>query len=170
MAWRGTGAGVTPRIVVLMRIIIAALGALGIGAFVAFLLMPQRPAPQARFPELRGKVAVVNFWATWCPECVKETPRMVEAHRRYSARGYETVSVAVRDHPGRVADFAQKRSLPFKIVLDASGEVSKQFGNIRITPTTFIIDKKGRMLRRFVGEPEWREFDRIVEKALADPA
>src|SRR5258706_336825 len=118
MAWRGTGAGVTPRIVVLMRIIIAALGALGIGAFVAFLLMPQRPAPQARFPELRGKVAVVNFWATWCPECVKETPRMVEAHRKFSARGYETVAVAVRDQPARVAEFASQRALPYKVVLD----------------------------------------------------
>jgi peroxiredoxin len=78
--------------------------------------------------------------------------------------------VAVRDQPDSVADFARKRALPFKVVLDASGEVSKRFGNIRITPTTFIIDKKGRMLRRFVGEPEWSEFDRIVEKALAAPA
>jgi peroxiredoxin len=160
--------------------LIAALAVVAIGAFVAFLFTPQRSAPEARFAplagesfvtsELRGKVAVVNFWATWCPECVSEMPRMVEAHRKYAPRGYETVAVAVRDHPSRVADFAQKRALPFKVVLDRSGEVSKRFGNIRVTPTTFIIDKKGRMLRRFVGEPEWGEFDRIVEKALAEPA
>ena len=160
--------------------LIAALAVVAIGAFAAFLFTPQRSAPEARFTslsgetfltsELRGKVTVVNFWASWCPECVSEMPRMVEAHHKYSARGYETVAVAVRDNPGNVAAFAQKRALPFKVALDASGEISKQFGNIRITPTTFIIDKKGRMLRRFVGEPEWREFDRIVEKALADPA
>ncbi len=160
--------------------LIAALAVVAIGVFVAFLFTPQRSAPEARFAmlsgesfvtsELRGKVTVVNFWATWCPECVKETPRMVEAHRKYSARGYETVAVAVRDHPDSVAAFAQKRALPFKVVLDASGDVSKRFGNIRITPTTFIIDKKGRMIRRFVGEPQWAEFDRVVEKALAEPA
>jgi peroxiredoxin len=160
--------------------LIAALAVVAIGVFFAFLLTPQHSAPEARFAtlsgesfvtsELRGKVTVVNFWATWCPECVKETPRMLEAHRKYSARGYETVSVAVRDHPSRVADFARQRALPFKVALDASGEISRQFGNVRITPTTFIIDKKGRMLRRFVGEPEWSEFDRIVEKALAEPA
>jgi peroxiredoxin len=95
---------------------------------------------------------------------------MVEAHRKYSARGYETVAVAVRDRPERVAEFAKKRALPFTVALDAGGDISRLFGNVRITPTTFIIDKKGRMLRRFVGEPEWSEFDRIVEKALADPA
>jgi len=149
-----------------MRIIIAALGALGIGAFVAFLLMPQQPAPQARFPELRGKVAVVNFWATWCPECVKETPRMVEAHRKFSARGYETIAVAVRDQPARVAEFASQRALPYKVVLDESGEISRSFGNIRVTPTTFLIGRDGRVLRRYVGEPKWEEFDRLVERAL----
>ena len=149
-----------------MRAIIAALGALAIGAFAAFLLMPQPSSPQARFPELRGKVAVVNFWATWCPECVKETPRMVEAHRRFSARGYETIAVAVRDQPARVAEFAKRHALPYSVVLDESGEISKSFGNVRITPTTFLIGRDGRVLRRFVGEPDWQEFDRLVEGAL----
>ena len=103
--------------------LIAVLAVVAIGAFVAFLSTPQRSAPEARFAalsgesfltsELRGKVTVVNFWATWCPECVKEMPKMVEAHRKYSSRGYETVAVAVRDHPGNVAAFAQKRALPF---------------------------------------------------------
>ena len=149
-----------------MRIIIAALGALGIGAFVAFLLMPQPPTPQARFPELRGKVAVVNFWATWCPECVKETPRMVEAHRKFSARGYETIAVAVRDQPAQVAEFASRRALPYKVVLDQDGSIAREFGNIRVTPTTFLIGRDGRVLRRYVGEPKWGEFDRLVEQAL----
>ena len=150
-----------------MRIIIAVLGALGIGAFAAFLLMPQRPAPQALFPELQGKVAVVNFWATWCPECVKETPQMVAAHRRFAARGYETVAVAVRDEPARVEEFARRRALPYKVVVDADGSIAREFGNIRLTPTTFLIGRNGRVLRRYVGEPNWEEFDRLVERELA---
>ena len=152
----------------LMKAIIAALGTLAIGAFTAFLLMPQRPTPQERFPEARGKVAVVNFWATWCPECVKETPRMVEAHRRFSARGYETIAVAVRDQPARVAEFASRQALPYRIVMDLDGSIARAFGNIRVTPTTFLIDRNGRVLRRYVGEPDWEDFDRLVERALAD--
>jgi len=161
-----------------MRAIIVALGALAIGAFAAFLLAPQRSAPEATFSTLagerfstsglRGKVTVVNFWATWCPDCVKETARIVEAHQRFSARGYETIAVAVRDSRAHVEQFALKRNLPYKVVLDEDGRISREFGNVRITPTTFVIDRHGRVLRRFVGEPKWEEFDRVVEQALRE--
>ena len=158
--------------------LIVAGAVVAIGTFAAFLATPQRSAPEARFvtlggenfttSQMRGKVTVVNFWATWCATCVKEMPGIVEAHRKYAPRGYETIAVAVRDHPNQVAEFAKKHALPFKVALDTTDEVSRKFGNVRITPTTYIIDKKGRMVRRFVGEPSWQEFDRVVEKALAE--
>ncbi|MBV8030342.1 MAG: TlpA family protein disulfide reductase [Betaproteobacteria bacterium] len=157
--------------------VLVALAFLALGVFAAVLARPAAQAPEARFitlsgetfttSDLRGKVTVVNFWATWCPDCMREMPRMIEAHRRFSPRGYETVAVAVKDHPNRVADYAQKAHLPFKVALDTTDEVARRFGNIHITPTTFVIDKNGRVVRRFVGEPDWREFDRVVEKALA---
>jgi len=157
--------------------IIAAFALVALGAFTALLARPEPRAPEARFvtlggesfttSQLRGKVTVVNFWATWCPDCMKEMPRMIEAHRRFAPRGYETIAVAVRDHPNRVAAYAQKEKLPFKVALDTTDEVSRSFGDVQITPTTFVIDKQGRMVRRFVGEPDWQEFDRVVEKALA---
>jgi peroxiredoxin len=162
-----TAAAAPPKMALLMKAIIAALGALAIGAFAAFLLTPPPLAPQARFPELQGKVAVVSFWATWCPECVKETPRMVEAHRRFAPRGYETIAVAVRDQPARVQEFASRRALPYKVVMDLDGSIAREFGNVRVTPTTFVIGRDGRVLRRYVGEPNWQEFDRLVERALA---
>jgi peroxiredoxin len=161
-----------------MRVIIVALGALAIGVFAAFLLAPQRSAPETTFStlagerfatsELRGKVTVVTFWATWCPDCVKETPRMVEAHRRFAARGYDTIAVAVHDTRARVERFARERALPYKVVLDEDGRISREFGNVRVTPTTFVIDRSGRVIRRFVGDPRWEEFDRVVERALGD--
>lgn len=159
--------------------IILALAFVALGAFAALLAKPEPRAPEAKFvtlggesfttSQLRGKVTVINFWATWCPDCVKEMPRMVEAHRKFAPRGYETVAVAVRDHPNRVAAFAQVEKLPFKVALDLTDDVSRRFGDVRITPTTFVIDRRGRMVRRFVGEPDWKEFDRVVEKALAEP-
>jgi peroxiredoxin len=136
-----------------------------------------RPAPEVRFTalsgetfstsELRGKVVLVNFWATFCASCLREIPKMVETHAKFAPRGYETVAVAVRqDNLQRVAKFAASHALPYRVVLDRSGEAAKEFGNVRITPTSFLIDKQGRVLRRYVGEPDWAEFHQLVEREL----
>jgi peroxiredoxin len=157
--------------------LIAALGVLAIAVFAAFLAVPHRPATEARvtlldgrtvpLAALRGKVTAVNFWATWCKVCLKEMPRMTEAWRRHAPRGYEMVAIAVRDEAPAVAAFAQRQALPFKVAMD-TGEAAQRFGNVRITPTTFLIGRDGRVIKRFVGEPDWAEFDALVEKALRD--
>jgi len=156
----------------------ALLASIAIAAIAAVAsLTLTRPAPEVRFKalagetfttsELRGKVVVVNFWATWCPDCVKEMPKLVDTHRKFAARGYETIAVAVRqDNPDDVARFNAKHALPFRIALDRSGEVAREFGKVRITPTTFVIDKKGKILQRYVGEPNWTELHRLVEREL----
>jgi peroxiredoxin len=137
-----------------------------------------KPAPEVRFTqlsgetfstsELRGKVVLVNFWGSYCAPCVKEMPKIVEAHEKFAPRGYETVAVAVRqDNPQRVGAFAAKRALPFRIAFDRSGEAAKEFGNVRITPTSFLIDRQGRVLRRYVGEHDWRALHQVVERELA---
>jgi peroxiredoxin len=154
---------------------VAAVTLAALAAVSALTLL--KPAPEVRFKplageafstsELRGKVVLVNFWATYCAECVREMPKLVETYEKFSPRGYETVAVAVRhDNPNRVVQFAAKHALPFKVALDSSGELAKEFGNVRVTPMSFLIDKQGRVLRRWVGEPDWSEFHEIVERAL----
>ena len=136
-----------------------------------------RAAPEVRYTQLngetfstsdlRGKVVVVNFWGSYCTPCVKEMPNLVQAHERFAPRGYETVSIAVRhDNPQRVIRFVTRHALPFRIALDSKGELAKEFGNVRITPTSFVIDRKGRILKRYVGEHDWAEFNRLVEQEL----
>ena len=158
--------------------ILLAIVALGIAGAVTFALVPRPAAPEARFTalsgenfstsDLRGKVVLVNFWATWCTTCVQEMPKMIDTYRKFAPRGYEMVAVAVQsDHPNSVAAFAQKRALPFKVALDGNGDIARQFGRVRITPTSFLIDKQGRVLKEYVGEPDWAEFHALVEKALA---
>jgi peroxiredoxin len=138
-------------------------------------------APEVRFvtlsgsnpttAELRGKVLLVNFWATSCVSCVEEMPEMVEAWRQFSPRGYQMVAVAMSyDHPNLVAEFAQKRALPFEVALDADGALARSFGNVSATPTSFLIDRRGRIVKRYLGEPDWTEFRALVERALAGPA
>jgi peroxiredoxin len=163
-------------IVSLALVAVAAVTVSAIAAISELTLI--KPAPEVRFTplsgeafstsELRGKVVLVNFWATYCAACLEEMPKLIETHKKFAPRGYETVAVAVRhDNPSKVARFAEKNGLPFRVALDSSGELAKEFGNVRITPMGFLIDKQGRVLKRFVGEPNWSEFHELVERALA---
>lgn len=100
--------------------------------------------------ELRGKVVLVNFWATYCGTCMQEMPQMVQAYRELAPSGLEIVAVAVRqDDRARVAEVA--KHLPFKVAFDDSGDAARRFGNVRITPTSFLIDREGNVVERFVG-------------------
>ncbi|TFV96531.1 TlpA family protein disulfide reductase [Oxalobacteraceae bacterium OM1] len=117
---------------------------------------------------LRGKVVMVNFWATSCTTCVHEMPQMVETYNKYKDKGLDFVAVAMSyDPPNYVLNYAQTRSLPFRVALDAQGDAAKAFGDVKLTPTTYIIDKQGRILKRYVGEPQFAELHQLLEKALA---
>ena len=117
---------------------------------------------------MRGKVVMVNFWATSCVTCVKEMPQMVETYEKYKGQGLEFVAVAMQyDPPNYVLNFAETRKLPFIVAIDAAGDIAKQFGDVTLTPTTFLIDKNGKIIKRYVGEPEFPALHKLIEKELA---
>lgn len=117
---------------------------------------------------LRGKVVMVNFWATSCVTCIKEMPDMVKTYNKFQGKGLELVAVAMSyDPPNYVLNYARTRNLPFKVALDSDGAVAKAFGDIKLTPTTFVIDKQGNILKRYVGEPDFAELHKLLDKALA---
>jgi peroxiredoxin len=121
-----------------------------------------------RTADLRGKVTLVNFWATTCVTCVKEMPALVATHQKYAPQGYETVAVAMSyDPPAWVVNFAQSRQLPFKVALDNTGNIAKAWGDVRLTPTTYLVDKQGQIVKRYVGEPEMSALHALIEKLLA---
>lgn len=149
--------------------------ALAVGAYFAFNTHKQ--APVASFTllsgqklstaDLKGKVYLVNFWATSCDTCVKEMPQMVDTYNRFKDKGLEFVAVAMQyDPPMYVANYAQTRQLPFKVAMD-DGSAAKQFGNVQLTPTTFVISRDGQILKRYVGPPQFAELNQLLEKALA---
>ena len=118
---------------------------------------------------LRGKVVLVNFWATSCTTCVHEMPQLVSTYRKYRARGFETLAVAMSyDPPAYVTNFASSRSLPFGVVIDNTGAIAKSFGEINLTPTTFVIDKRGEIVKRYVGEPDFVALHALLDKLLAE--
>lgn len=118
---------------------------------------------------LKGKVTLVNFWATSCVTCVAEMPRIVSTYDKYRARGFETLAVAMQyDPPAYVVNFAQTRKLPFPVAIDNTGTVAKAWGDVQLTPTTFLVNKKGQIVKRFVGEPDFAELHQLIEKLLAE--
>ena len=120
---------------------------------------------------LRGKVVLVNFWATSCTTCVREMPHIVETYDKYRAQGFETLAVAMSyDPPAYVANFAQTRKLPFPVAIDNTGEIAKKYGNVQITPTTFVLNRKGEIVKRYVGEPDFGQLHKLLEKLLAESA
>ncbi|WP_341676888.1 TlpA disulfide reductase family protein [Niveibacterium sp. SC-1] len=120
---------------------------------------------------LRGKVVFVNFWATTCTTCVKEMPEVVATYRKYADQGFETLAVAMSyDNPAWVRDYKERAGLPFTVAQDLSGKAAEAFGDVRLTPTSYLIDRKGRIVQSFLGEPKWDSLHAQIERLLAEPA
>lgn len=118
--------------------------------------------------DLRGKVYLVKFWATSCVTCVQQMPDTAQAFKDYADQGYEVIAVAMDyDPPEYVRNFAQSRQLPFKVVMDTSGEIAKAFDDVKLTPTAYLVDKQGRIIKRYLGNYDKVAFRKTVERALA---
>ena len=155
-----------------------AVAAVGTMAYQAFDMTATETAPdvaytlldrsQSSLHQLRGKVVLVNFWATSCASCVREMPQIAALHERFKARGYETLAVAMRyDPPAYVIRFAESRKLPFGVAIDNTGEIAKRFGKVQLTPTSVLINQRGQIVKRFVGEPDFVALSRLIETLLA---
>jgi len=158
--------------------LLIALAVLAIAGALAYALMDKPGAPAATFTtlegrsialdELRGKVVLVNFWATSCPGCIKEMPGMVETYKQYKDRGFEIIAVAMSyDPPNYVVNFVQTRQLPFPVALDVDGAHARAFGDVQLTPTTFIIGKDGRILEQKLGELDFVRLKALLDRELS---
>ena len=151
----------------------AAIGAvvvMGSGTSVApqstFVLLD---GSQQTTADLKGKVTLVNFWATSCTTCVAEMPEIVATYDKYHSKGFETLAVAMSyDPPSYVVNFSETRKLPFKVAIDNTGAVAKAWGDVKLTPTTYIVNKRGEIVKSYVGAPDFAELHRLIEKLLAE--
>lgn len=133
---------------------------------VSYTLLDGNTASTAQWA---GQVVLVNFWATTCAPCLQEMPALIRTHERFKSRGFDTLAVAVQyDPPASVAQYASTRRLPFGVAIDNTGEIAERFGGIESTPTTLLIDRHGRVVRRFVGSPDFAELNGLIEKLVAE--
>ncbi|WP_404301368.1 TlpA disulfide reductase family protein [Alicycliphilus denitrificans] len=119
--------------------------------------------------DLKGKVTLVNFWATSCTTCVAEMPEIVATYEKYKEQGFETLAVAMSyDPPSYVVNFTETRKLPFKVAIDNTGAVAKAWGDVKLTPTTYIVNKRGEIVKSYVGAPDFGELHKLIERLLAE--
>jgi peroxiredoxin len=160
-------------------LILLALAAL-LALLFAQAVSQEPPAPQVTFTSLkgekismgslRGKVVLVNFWATSCVGCIHEMPQMIDTYRKYNTQGLETIAVAMSyDPPNYVLNYTEKNALPFKVALDVQGGIARAFGDVQLTPTTFVIDKRGNIIKRILGVPDFAQLQKLIEEKLAAP-
>ena len=140
------------------------------------------PAPDFTFPgldgkkvslsEYKGKVVLVNIWATWCPPCVDEMPSMEKLYQKFKGKNFEILAVSI-DEPGlkAVAPFMKKSNLTFPALIDSEGTIKAVYG-ITGVPESFIIDQQGILIKKIVGPVDWaatnvfRFFSDLIQKPL----
>ncbi len=131
---------------------------------VTFTLLSGQPL---KMSALRGKVTLVHFWATSCTTCIKEMPQLIRLYEQLQPHNLEVIAVAMSyDPPMYVSNYTQTRQLPFKVAMDSDGRIARAFGNVQLTPTTFVIDQRGQIIKHYVGEPTWSSFQALLEQTL----
>lgn len=154
-----------------MLLLVATLAAL------PFVASRPRPAPEVGMTTitgesrsiagLEGRPVLVSFWSTTCAPCMREMPAKVALHRHYEAAGLVTLAVAMaHDDPRQVAAFAGARRLPFDVVVDTDGALARAFDQTQTTPTKFLIDPQGRIVRVYVGGTDFEDLGRRIEAML----
>ena len=111
---------------------------------------------------------LVNFWSTSCAVCLHEMPDMVKLYNDYSGKGFELIAVAMPyDAPNEVLELATARKLPFPVALDIRGEAVSAFATVKGTPTSYLLNSEGELVKRYVGAIEIDSLRKELDKLLA---
>jgi cytochrome c biogenesis protein CcmG/thiol:disulfide interchange protein DsbE len=119
-----------------------------------------------RLSDLKGKVVMVEFWATWCPPCRMAVPELEDIYARYKDRGFALVAISMDTSEERVAEFVKEEGINYTVVMD-DGDVSSRYGVISI-PVAFILDKEGNIVSKHMGFVPGlgEEFAKDIEELL----
>ncbi|MDG1096323.1 MAG: TlpA disulfide reductase family protein [Methylophilaceae bacterium] len=146
-------------------------------AFIAYSLLQQFKVRNVVFTtikgetismsSLKGKVVLVNFWATDCKSCVAEMPDLIKTYYQYQPRGFEIIAVAMPyDPPAQVVNFATQKALPFPVIHDSYAEITQKFGDVKLTPTAYIYNKDGKRIQRAIGALNFNKLHALLEEEL----
>ncbi len=125
------------------------------------------PKDTLRLSDLKGKVVILDFWATWCRPCRMEIPGFIELYKTYKDSGFVMVGIAL-DQKSKVEKFYKSHKMNYPVVI-GDRAISKAYGGITGIPTTFVLDKEGRIYKKYVGYRPLSLFKKDVETLLKEP-
>jgi len=115
----------------------------------------------------KNNFTIINFWATDCPGCIKEMPGLTNVYNQLKGQGLQIIAVSMSyDPPNQVLNFTQKNKIPFPVVLDVDGQIARSFEDIRLTPTSILIDKNGKIIDKVIGELDFNKLNALLKKHL----
>jgi len=117
--------------------------------------------------DLKGKPVLITFWATTCPGCLKEQPHLAELYEKLHPQGLNIIGIAMEYDPAeQVRTLTEKRQLPYTIVMDSNGKLARAFGNVKLTPTTFLINPDGNILFKKIGEMDMHRVELSIQEMI----
>ena len=116
---------------------------------------------------LRGKVVLVNFWATWCPYCRHEMPAMEKFYADYHAQGFEILALSIDDDPAKVISFMREEKYHFPTAM-SNASLDSTFGSVSKVPTSYLIDKQGRIRKKISGQVHYARLEELVAPLLKE--
>lgn len=145
---------------------------------IAVLTACKPTAPAFRLPEIEtaqmmdernfiGKTTLLNFWYPSCPGCVKEMPMLIDLHNKYANNAhFQTIAISLNlNSESEVKAYIQQYKLPFAVAYDKDKKAQTAY-NVTLAPMTFVIDKQGKIVKQYLGEPDWAELQGVLDKAL----
>ena len=117
--------------------------------------------------DLKGSVYLVNFWATDCPGCIEEMPGLIDTFNKYKNKNFTVIAVSMfYDPPSRVLSYAEKNKLPFPVTLDLDKNIMNSFDDIKLTPTSVLINKKGQVVNTIIGVLDFKDLHEKIDLML----
>lgn len=123
--------------------------------------LPDLAGKSVSLSSFKGRVVLVDFWATWCPPCRESIPAIKKLHTEYAPKGLEVLGISVDENPAAVGPFVKKNEIPYTILLGGESDVSERY-SVRGIPAIYLVDQSGNVVRHWVGydpsfQKEWRE-------------
>jgi len=142
-----------------------------------WLLQKPTPAPNVTFTtitgkkiellQLRGKPVIVTFWATDCAGCIKEVPHLIELYKQFHSQGLEIIAVAMYyDPPNHVVEMTKAKQIPYHVALDLKAQHATAFGQVQLTPTSFLISPAGKVILQKTGEFDFFTMQQQIKKLI----